>query len=153
MNNFTIRFTFSDFEFIQTQSNEIQLSLSELTSIGRLLIVTSSSHRAMWIVQQLRELKVNDVLPLFFHGGGRKREQEKAQIEKLESSNVIVALPTRLKSVPFNFKNIDILAIDMHINEKGLNMLSIKDTLVSFVDVLSNKIIPVMEKKLKVALV
>lgn len=102
----------------------------------RTLIVTSSATRGMYLVKELKEFdKTLSPLPLFFHGGGRKKEQAETHdaVIKGRKSMVAVCLPSRLKAVAesavIDFKQVDLVLFDLKSNEKQLNVLSMKDTM------------------------
>jgi hypothetical protein len=102
----------------------------------RTLIVTSSTTRGMFLVKELKEFdKSLSPLPLFFHGGGRKKEQSHTHnsVIKGDKSAVAVCLPSRLRVVLetgiMDFDKIDLILFDLKQNEKKLNVLSQKDTM------------------------
>ena len=100
------------------------------------IFVTGSATRAMYLVKELREMDSKLApLPLFFHGGGRKKEQALTHESVLRGNktSVAVCLPSRLLSVCesglIDFDRIDLVVFDLKTNEKKLNVLSQKETL------------------------
>jgi hypothetical protein len=124
------------------------------------LIVSGSATRAMYLVKELREFDVSLApLPLFFHGGGRKKEQGTGHDTTLraQKTSVAVCLPSRLKSASergiVDYSNIDLLLIDLKANEKRLNVLSQKDTLREFMEWFADFVIPKAGNGIRIALV
>ncbi len=101
----------------------------------RVILLTASSSRAMYLVRELKSAKKVAAVPLFFHGGGRKKEQSSSQVSMLkqEKSEVAIALPSRLVSLfddgTLNISDVGLVVIDLKTNEKGVNVLSQKDTM------------------------
>jgi len=109
----------------------------------RTLIVTSSATRGMYLVKELKSFdKSLSPLPLFFHGGGRKKEQSQTHetVIKGGRASVAVCLPSRLKAVTdaglLDFGKVDIVVFDLKQNEKRLNVLSMKDTMSDCLDII-----------------
>jgi hypothetical protein len=102
----------------------------------RTLFVTGSATRAMYLVKELREIEPTIApLPLFFHGGGRKKEQALTHESVLrgKKTSVSVCLPSRLLSVCesglMDLNSVSLIVFDLRPNEKRLNVLSQKETL------------------------
>ena len=102
----------------------------------RTVVVTSSATRGMYLVKELKELdKSLSPLPLFFHGGGRKREQAQTHESVISGgkASVAVCLPSRLRAVTdagiLDLQKVDLVVFDLKQNEKKLNVLSMKDTM------------------------
>ena len=115
----------------------------------RTLILTGSGTRAMYMVKELREMNKDlSPLPLFYHGGGRKKEQSKTHESVLTNSKSLVAvsLPSRLidatKKGLANLTKLELVIIDLKANEKGLNVLSQKDTMMDVLKFLGEYILP-----------
>jgi hypothetical protein len=113
------------------------------------IILTGSATRAMYLVKEVRETsRALSPLPLFFHGGGRKKEQSQTHESVLRGrkSTVAVCLPSRLRAVAENnlidFKTVDLIVIDLKRNEKGLNVLSQKDTMMDLLEIVGKHVIP-----------
>lgn len=126
----------------------------------RTIIVCGSASRAMFLVKELRQYDSKLApLPLFFHGGGRKKEQAKTHeaVIKGKKTSVVVALPSRLHAASqqglIDFEDVELILIDLKQNEKKLNVLSQKETLVDVTEVLERFIIPRASNQLKLALI
>lgn len=144
-------------EFLKTETNLLRgHSGGDLNTI----LVSGSASRAMYMVKELRSLDSGHVpLTLFFHGGGRKKEQSKTHesVLKGRKTSTLVALPSRLKAVAeqglISFGNIELLVFDLKPNEKKLNVLSQKETLLDVLEILERFIIPNSSSALKLALI
>ena len=122
--------------------------IGESPSGIRTLIVTSSATRGMFLIKELKEFdKSLSPLPLFFHGGGRKKEQSNTHesVIRGNKSSVAVCLPSRLRVVAetgvLNFENIDLVIFDLKPNEKRLNVLSMKDTMADCLTIIGQYIL------------
>jgi hypothetical protein len=111
------------------------------------IFVTGSASRAMYLVKELRDFdKTLSPLPMFFHGGGRKKEQAKTQEAVLRDKKapVAVTLPSRLVSVcdsnVVDLHKVGLVVFDLKVNEKGVNVLSQKDTMLDSLRVIGEYI-------------
>jgi len=107
------------------------------------LIVTSSATRGMYLLKELKEFdKSLSPLPLFFHGGGRKKEQAQTHDTVIKSgkASVAVCLPSRLKAVVdsgiLDLGKVHLVVFDLKQNEKMLNVLSMKDTMADSLEII-----------------
>ena len=115
----------------------------------RCLIIAGSGARAMYLVKELRDFdKALSPLPLFYHGGGRKKEQNRTHESVLSKSKSVVAvsLPSRLIDICqrdlIDFSKLDLILIDLKANEKGVNVLSQKDTMLDAITVIGKWVLP-----------
>jgi hypothetical protein len=135
--------------------------LGEGSSEGlRSVFVAGSATRAMYLVKELREFDSSTTpLPLFFHGGGRRKEQASTHESVLRSNKakIAVCLPSRLLSISdaglIDYNNVGLIVFDMKANEKKLNVLSQKDTLKEVMKLLISHVIPAANPRLKIALI
>jgi hypothetical protein len=124
------------------------------------IVITGSATRAMYIVKELRELdSALAPLPLFFHGGGKKKEQASSHAAILHGKkcSVAVCLPSRLKHAfekgLIDCSQIKLVLIDLKANEKRLNVLSQKETLYDFLSLFKAHILPNIHENMAIALV
>lgn len=124
------------------------------------LIISGSATRAMYIVKELREFDSKLApLPLFFHGGGRKKEQGSTHEAVLRGNktSVAVCLPSRLKAALENnlidFKSVTLVIFDLKTNEKKLNVLSQKDSLKDVLSIIIDYIAQRSHEDMKIALI
>ena len=124
------------------------------------IIISGSASRAMFLIKELRSFDSKlTPLPLFYHGGGRKKEQSKTHesVLKGKKSTTVVALPSRLKSVCeqglVDFEDLGLIVFDLKPNEKMLNVLSQKETLLDVLQILELFVLPNATEKLRIALV
>ena len=123
-------------------------SAKALTGL-KTIIITGSATRAMFLVREVREMNKDlSPLPLFFHGGGRKKEQTRTHesVLRANKSSVVVTLPSRLKAVLegslIDLKTVTLILVDLKHNEKRLNVLSQKDTMLDLLQIIGSHIIP-----------
>ena len=123
------------------------------------IVISASATRAMYIVKEIREFDSKLApLPLFFHGGGRKKEQGATHDAVLRGSktSVAVCLPSRLKAAMenglINFTGIDLVVFDLKPNEKRLNVLSQKESLKDVLSIVLDHLVPNSHEKLRIAL-
>lgn len=131
------------FECLRTQGY-LQSATGGGSSSQLTLIVTSSATRGMYLTKELKEFdKELSPLPLFFHGGGRKKEQAQTHeaVIKNGKASVAVCLPSRLKAVMdagiLDIQKVNLVVFDLKQNEKKLNVLSMKDTMTDSLDIIS----------------
>ena len=133
---------------------------SGVSKILNTIIVSGSGTRAMYLVKELREFDSGLApLPLFFHGGGRKKEQavnHEATLRGLKTS-VAVCLPSRLRYASarglIDYSNVNLILFDLKTNEKRLNVLSQKDTLREVYEWLADVVREHSHEKFNLALV
>lgn len=113
------------------------------------IIITGSATRAMYIVKELREFNSKlSPLPLFFHGGGRKKEQSRTHesVLKKGKAGVCVAMPSRLLDICqrglIDFAALDVVFIDLKPDEKCVNVLSQKDTMRDVLEIFGKWVLP-----------
>jgi hypothetical protein len=114
----------------------------------------------MYLVKELRDFdKSLSPLPLFFHGGGRKKEQANTHESVLKSTScsVAVCLPSRLKAMAsagfLDFSKIGVILFDMKQNEKQMNVLSMKDTMKDCLEIIGEHVLKDLEVSTKLALI
>ena len=166
------KINFLDWASLQsTEPRSLRDTLSFLRDSGDLLgeesneglnsiFVAGSATRAMYLVKELREFDSSTTpLPLFFHGGGRKKEQASTHKSVLRSNKakIAVCLPSRLLSISdaglIDFNKVGLILFDMKTNEKKVNVLSQKDTLKEVMKLLTTHVIPEANARLKIALI
>ena len=146
-------------EFLKAQCHALS---PERHADGRLrtLVIAGSATRGMYIVKELREMDAKlSPLPLFFHGGGRKKEQARTHesVLKGKKASVAVCLPSRLRSMAdeelIDFSTIDLVVFDLKQNEKRLNVMSQKETMMDLLEILGKHIIPKHNSNMKIAMI
>ena len=166
------KINFLDWASLQsTETRSLRDTLNYLRNTGHLLgedsneglnsiFVAGSATRAMYLVKELREFDSSTApLPLFFHGGGRKKEQASTHesVLRANKAKIAVCLPSRLLSISdaglIDFNKVGLIVFDMKANEKKLNVLSQKDTLKEVMKLLTTHVIPEDNSRLKIALI
>jgi hypothetical protein len=147
------------FMFLKKVTTALDSTTGEKKKL-RALVIAGSATRAMYLVKELREMDSKLApLPLFFHGGGRKKEQARTHETVLASgkTSVAVCLPSRVKSVSdaglVDFSSLELILFDLKQNEKKLNVLSQKDTLQEVLELVGTHIIRSELPLLKLALI
>ena len=135
-------------DFVRTKSDALNATSDQPCRLNSLLIAGTST-RGMYLVKEVRELDASlSPIPLFFHGGGRKKEQARTHesVLKGNKASVAVCLPARLKSLSedglIDYSKIQLVVLDLKQNEKKLNLLSQKETLLDLLEVFGKFIIP-----------
>jgi len=94
-----------------------------------ILILTPSSARSIDISLALAHLKP---LTLQLHGSGRKQEQFTRMKKDIASAKLIISVPSRIQRFceegAFAMEGLRLVLIDMHVDAKGLNALSMNET-------------------------
>ena len=93
------------------------------------VILTPSTNRSSEISVPLAETKP---LTLQLHGTGRKQEQFSRMKKEMSKSGVVISVPSRISRVceesNLDFAHLRLVVLDMHVDPKGLNILSMNET-------------------------
>ena len=147
------------FAFLNKMTNAIVAGSDDDKAL-RTVVVAGSATRAMYLIKELREMDSKLApLPLFFHGGGRKKEQARTHesVLKGRKTSIVVCLPSRLKAVAdsglIDFSSVELVLFDLKQNEKKLNVFSQKDTMHDVLGVIGEHIMNRDCPQLKLALI
>ena len=120
-----------DFSSIATVTSAVQdiFSAAKTVTSPSIVILTPSTNRCSEISVHIAGMKP---LSLQLHGSGRKQEQFSRMKKDMVTSSVVISVPSRLSRVceesSFDFNNLKLVILDMFVDPKGLNILSMNET-------------------------